>query len=758
MKKLWEWIKTNVGKAATVVWHALTTAGKAIARAFTAAVGWMKAHLAVTITVAAVVVLSLGLGLGLGLTLPVKSVEVEGEVFLLRGEGYKSGFTIKQTTRAGLVHREPVVPSMLSEFDVSEGGDKEAVVTYKGWQIPVRIKVVAESELTLRLRNGSLPAEYEPGDEFSKSGIFDLYYNGECIRSAPVTKKSASGFTSRLSGDYTINLTYRPGLSVEYSYTVLEVIDHIDTFGVVYVKQGAAFSKQSVIGNVRLHVFYKDGAEEDVMIYDDGVFIVDGVAEERDEEYDGEISFSYKGVEVSHPVFAYQGDLLSPKKVSLHLGSLIYAVGETFDFEGSYLEVEYERFSTPVLLRSTPDTIVFMERTGEPENYVLTPITTGILPFAEVHSYAVIAEFLGVRSEEQTIRVISEEDAARITSLSTAWRGTQAGAPNKGEDLDFEGAMLTVERGFGYDVAEVPLTEEMVEGYDKNVAGDQEWTITYEDYVWLFPVRIKDPSDPSPTRIIQLSGWNKSTYYSSNELVVPEDAHLVVEIGYGVSVDEIYIKDNEDVAITGFTPHSLDPQDITITYRDLPPVILEGFTVIDDREKELSYISMRSYSLHIDVGAGLDYDTIICVLGYNSEEDNEEEISLADLVDLGATVYLSETFDKNKPGTYDMMISYNGHSTSWIALYVDGDPEITLLGLVLDVSEAKTTYRLNEELSLDGMKLYLEYSDYSREDVTDDLSPTVFYGFSTASVGNFTATVMHLDSNEATEFNYTVIE
>ena len=269
MKNFWNKMRQffkKVGGWFVAAWKAIASAVKRFGR-------WVSVHWRAAVICAAAAVLALGIFLALFLTLPVKTVEIEGEVLLLQGEEYSGGLNVKATTNAGLVHRESVLPKMLSGLDPDRPGEQTVTVSYGKRSVQAKITVLALTEVSLRVREGTMPADYEPNDPFPKSGVFDVYYGGELIRSAPIGKASAPGFSTRLSGNYEIFLNYKTGLSIPYQYRVLEVIQSIVPVGVLYAKQGESLTKQSAMGNLRFHVTYKDGTEEDVMIYDDRIFL-----------------------------------------------------------------------------------------------------------------------------------------------------------------------------------------------------------------------------------------------------------------------------------------------------------------------------------------------------------------------------------------------------------------------------------------------------------------------------------------------------
>lgn len=753
MKKFWQKFKNL--RLWRLIGGALKSAFGACRRFFS----FLGLHLKATLIVAACVLVAVGGCLALCLTLPVKSVEIEGEVILLQGEAYAGGLNVKATTRAGLVRRKDVLPDMIEGYDPAVTGDQEVIVAYGKWRVKATIKVLATTEVELRLREGSLPVSYEPNDPFPSTGVLDLYYRGERIRSAPLLLENAPEFTTRLSGKYDILLHYS-GLNIPYAYTVLEIIAKIEPSGVLYAAQGAELSKQNVVGNLRFRVTYKDGTEEYVPIYDDRITIKEGaMLEVKETDYASSLTFIYKGVEVACPVTAYTGELLVPRSVALYLGRSVYLEGQTFDYAGTYLEVVYERFpDTPVRIRATTSEILLVENQGTPESPHYVPLTMAgeAVVFDEARSYIVMARYYEVDSAPMPVRAVSEEDAGRVTGLSTTWRGTPNGAPHKGQEPDVTDATLSVEYGFGYRVEVLPLTLDMVTGYDKAQAGDQTLHITYGEQVLDLTIRVSDPDSTEVTRIVALVGWNESTRYSDDALVVPKAAYLEVEIGYGGRENQrVFLKGNDEVEISGFTPKELAPQDLTISYCGLT-YVLDGFTIVDDRTPEREYLS-APLALYVAKGEEFDLEAYTCRIGYNTEY--VETLTIAELIEEGGSIIWTTSLDTNVPGSMAYFYLTLGDLRSGsVVVYVEGTVSAEPDGIRLDVTNAKTEYKIGESLDLTGMKLYLKYTDNSEKDITDELFADLFTYFDTTTVGNRTATVTYVseEGGFATGYDYSV--
>ena len=167
MRKLWEKIKNlrlwtklraacqKAGAFFAKVGKCLFKAVRTVWVALKCCCRWFVRHwkaVAVGVSVAAVAV---GVFLALFLTLPVASVEVEGEVLLLQGEEYTGGFGIKATTKAGLIHREEVLPKMLSGLDPDVPGEQKVTIAYDKWRVTATVTVIPPSEITLKIREYS---------------------------------------------------------------------------------------------------------------------------------------------------------------------------------------------------------------------------------------------------------------------------------------------------------------------------------------------------------------------------------------------------------------------------------------------------------------------------------------------------------------------------------------------------------------------------------------------------------------------------
>lgn len=755
---------------------------------------WLKLHrIALIVAATVVAVLGLAVGLSLGLTLPIEKVELTGEVSMLTGESYEGGLTLVVTYRSGRVTETPVTADMLEGFDPALRGRQEVSVSYKKHKATTEILVIGNEDLTLCVREGTLKTEFEPNEAFPTSGIFDLYYNGSIYRSSPITLQNAPNFTTRRSRDYDITLYYREGLGVSYHYTVLEIIATITPSGQIYMEQGVELVGQPLRGTLILKVLYKDGAEETIPIYHPDIMLdaeESLILEDRDEDYeDATVLLVYKGNKVECPVYAFvKGSLLDAEEIHAITTKRVYIVGESFDFAGSYLRVKYKRF----------------------EGVLDMPITADMLDRSPIFEEAnesldILVSYGRQQDIINGIRVITEEESLQITSLSTGFRSVLMG-----EIFDLTDATFSVVYGYGYTVSEeMPLTEDMLSIYDGEneewvpvtaieEAGPHALRLTYS-YLEAEPessegeaeetgesappslaekrfeqeitVLVMDPNSDEITQVFAVERWSTTP---TTELVVPEDAYLDCEKGWGYRRERIYLATDEDVEIKGFVPGET-MQALKVYYKGAEVYSFE----IE------AYETPKVVSIRIPTYEDPNAESVVVYVGENAEDDfratpgafiyNTDErkpITLGYILDLPETSEDPEVlsfgkvvgdYDLTSAGSYYLLyVYYKGPESEneWVygivGLYVESsedeteDPQPKRLELERGtgaVAEYERRDLENGETSLDyldltDLKLYLVYSDESREEV--GLNKNMFVGFDVTVVGEgFAATVQY---------------
>lgn len=690
---------------------------------------WTKKQRIIAIAVIALFVVGLSLGLSLGLTLPIKSVVAEGGAVLLEGETYEEGLFLRVTRRSGKTTRFEVKPYMIDPFDSSERGEKDVLVTYKDRKIHATILVVGLEETTCSVRLGSLKTEYEPKEAFSTGGILDISYNDKTFRSFPITPDMVTYFDTTTSGEFEATITFRDTISCVYRYTVMKVIKSLSAVGKLYAEQGSPLTKENVMGNGMILVTYTDDTTDTVSIYNEYVEIKTVFLEEKAENYQTTLELVYRGQTFVFAAEAYlKGEQYSVEDLELILPKRVYKVGEKVSLEDAILNVKYRYYTGFVRVAITEDMV---------ENYA---------PFASpAESVDFTVLYMG-GSVTATARVVSEEDAETVTDLSTTWRGSSSGNLACGDELDFKNAFLLVEYGYGYSQKSVVLNADFVSGYDKDVAGLQTLTLTYQGFSSDLQIVVTSPDDSDlVTALMGVLNWENITYKTSPALVIADGARLMVEYGYGARTGEVSMKD-VGVTFEGFTPGVVGIQKITIKYEGKS--IEWSVSVADDTI--LGVTAMTVNMSEFVLGEEFDPVRVRITLEFEGGKRVEQR-TLAELVATGATYEFDDpVYNPDVEDSYVLRVYFRDFSEfGWVILR---NLSVVLSGLSLDVSGGKTAYAVGEGLDLAGYLLTANYSDSTSEIVP--LTYDMIGGFDSSEKGTFYASVTY--NGQITYFAYTI--
>lgn len=690
---------------------------------------WSKKQKILALILALFFLVVLPLGLSLGLTLPIKSVVAEGTAVLLEGEEYDGGLFLVVTRVSGKKTRFEVKPYMLSPIDSSERGEHDVTVTFRDRKIAAKILVVGLEETTCSVRVGTMKTHYEPKEELSTGGILDLSYNDKPFRSFPITADMVSDFTTEKSGDYEATITFREILHCVYRYTVMKSIKSLEAVGKLYAEQGAPLTKENVMGNGSILVTYTDDTSENISIYNEFVEIRTQFLEEQETNYQTTLELSYRDQVFIFAAEAYlKGDQFAIESVELSLPKRVFKVGEKPPLDTAVLNVKYRYYTGSVRIAITEDMV---------ENYA---------PFAEpTLSRDFTVSYMGFTSSV-AVRVVSEEDSTRITALSTSWRGSMSSSLAVGDELSFTDASLTVEYGYGYSFKGVPLTAEMVSGYDPNVAGAQNVTLTYDGFSSELAIIVISPGEAQVvTALLGVIGWEDKTFKSDSTLTVPSGARLMVEYGYGAETGEIPLT-ADGVEITGFAPGVVGSQVITISYQGKS--VSQYINVRDDAVEGITDLSLKMQEYLL--GEAFDPARCVVVLEYQNGKRVEEK-TLEELIPLGATYTFDDpAFDPETPNSYVIRVRYQDCSDfGWMIVR---NVETVISGIWVDISGGKSKYAVGEGLDITGFVLNVNFSDGSSG--TADLTYDMIAGFDSSEKGTFYASVSY--SGQITYFAYTV--
>ena len=367
--------------------------------------------------------------------------------------------------------------------------------------------------------------DYFVGNEFtSMGGIIRVeYYDGTYI-DVPVTEDMCSGYDMNTPGTQTVTISY---LDYEFYYDI-NVVEPVVVNAYLYKEPtktdyftGEDFTAEGGI----IRIEYSDGSYEDVIVTDD-------MCSGYDMDTPGKqtVIISYEDYE-----FPYEITVKDPVIVDAELieepDKKVYEKGEGFTSEGGIIRVEYSdgsHIDVPV----TED----MCEGYDPETPGKQTITITYEGFEFIYEIEV-KEPVIVDAE-----LIEEPDKKEYFT---------------GEAFKPDGGVIRVEYSDGSFV-EVPVTEDMCEGYDPETPGKQTITITYEGFEFTYEIEVKVPEVVGAELIKDPSKKD----YELGEEFTAEGGIIRVEFSDGTFI-EIPVTDD---MCSGFDSSKPGKQTITITY------------------------------------------------------------------------------------------------------------------------------------------------------------------------------------------------
>ena len=428
----------------------------------------------------------------------------------------------------GSIETLSMTKSMISEFSTEEAGIFTVRVTYGGCSTIYLITVEDDYyEEVISISLVKTPkTEYNVGDELDVTGgrikvRYEDYYS-EVIE---ITPGMISGFTTAKAGKYTVTITYG-GCTCTYQITVNGAA--ISNLAISRLpKTGYFVGDELDVSGGELSVTYSDGTVKYVDITED---MISGFTTAKAGTFT--ITVTYEGLTVKYGITVSEGVVTgiaiktAPKTQ--------YYVDDLLDITGGVITVTYSSGKTSDIAM-TPDMII--------------GFTTEI-PAA----YSVTVKYAGFTAS-YNVTVI--EDAETGITIATAPKSNYY----IDEELDLTGAAITVAHLSGKEVT-VPITDDMVSGFDSSAEGTFTVTVTYKSFTATFSVTVSER--PYITGI-SIEKYPKTMYFINDRLDVKGGT---IRVTYSDGNAET-VSITEDM-VSGFSSAETGKLYLTVTY--------EGFT------------------------------------------------------------------------------------------------------------------------------------------------------------------------------------
>ena len=292
-----------------------------------------------------------------------------------------------------------------------------------------------------------------------------------------------------------------------------------------------------------------------------------------------------------------------------------------------------------------------------------------------------------------------------------------------GEELDVTGGEINVIRSSG--VTTVAITKSMVSGYNPEILGNQELTVTYEGKQAKYTVNvqdyIKDIVIVKPNKLI----------YKLNETKDLTGGQVQAIMASGTATSPVAMTDSQ-VVVTGYDTTSVGVKTITVQYKGFTKNF--GITVEDN----LSGMIIKTLPTKLDYKYGESLDLTGGTIEITKESGVKEIINMTSSMVSG---YNSKTI-----GNQILTVTYEGITQQFSVNVKD---YITKLKVI---PPTKTKYEYGEDIDLTGGKVSLVTASGKIKE-TVDLTAAMISGFESKKEGTQNINVSYKGFNSSFNVN-----
>ncbi len=371
------------------------------------------------------------------------------------------------------------------------------------------------------------------------------------------------------------------------------------------------------------------------------------------------------------------------------------------------------------LLDITDGEILVTRAVGEPEAKEITKdMVTGFDSTKENTKLTLTVSYIENGITKTTTYDVSVKDSVESISIKANPDKTEY---NYGEDLDLTGATISVVKGSG--TIEIPVTEDMVSGYDKEKLGEQTIKVTYGGEEATFKVTVKDY-----VKDIILVNPDKTEYQYGESLDLTGGSVQKV-MASGAAVAAVPLTD-DSVTLSTFNPNQSGIQTIKVTY--------EGKT--------------KTFDVNVkDTITGIELQGIP-ETKYKYGEDfkiSNLKLNIHKLsgdVTIPVTQDMIKGYEKNKLGSQVVKIEYEGQTITTINVEV-----IDYVQSVIITPPSKVEYNYGESLNLDGAKITKIMASNPSKPEEIIVTSSMISGYTSTKIGKQNVTITYVDDKTYTK-------
>ena len=404
-------------------------------------------------------------------------------------------------------------------------------------------------------------------------------------------------------------------------------------------------------------------------------------------------------------------------------------------------EIEIINKITSIKMHTTPKTnynvndtldvtngeILVTRQTGEPEVKEITKdMVTGFDSSKENTKLPLKVTYTENGETKETSYDVSVKDTVTSISIKANPSKTEY---RYGESLDLTGATISVVKGSG--TTDIPITDNMVSGYDPTTVGKQTVKVSYGGKDTTFEVTVKDY-----VKDITLTAPTK-TEYKYGEALDLTGGKVQKVMASGAQEPAVDLTDSS-VTVSGYNANKTGKQTITVEYEGIQKTF--EVTVVDPINKiELKGAPKTEYKY------GEEFDVSKLKLSI-SRASGETEIPV--------TSDMIKNYNKNSLGQQQVTIEYEGNTIETITVQV-----VDYIQSVVITPPSKVSYNYGEALDLTGAVITKVMASTPDEPITINVTNDMISGYNPNKLGIQDVTITYTDGKTYTQiFKVTVNE
>ena len=582
----------------------------------------------------------------------------------------------------------PVTSDMITGYDKTQVGSQTVTISYRddeGTTHSQEFGVNVTDETQSMELEGTPKTEYIYGENLNLSGLNVVIHKLSGDERIPVTEEMVSGYNKEQVGEQTITVTYNEQVVGTYQVNVSNPVQSLEW--ITKPKTSYVIGETLDVTGGQFKATKASGEETIVALTEQ---IVSGF--DTSSEGNKTLTVTYEGQELTYEIIV--SDKVNKIEIE-NIPKTDYKYGEDLIESGS---------------------IKVTNASGQTESVNITPDMITGYNKNQLGQQTVTVSYGG---QETTFELTVSDYVTNVVITP----------PSKlqydyGEDLDLSDSTVTVTMASTPDEPKViPVTSDMVTGYDKTKVGSQTVTISYTDddgtkHTKEFGVTVGDK-----IKSIEINTAGAKTEYKYGENLDLSNIKLNVIYESG-KTEELPVNTG---MISGYNPEKLGSQTVTVEYQELQ----DTFEVtVEDYLKEINLTPPTKTEYKIGESLSLTGGNITEIMASGAQ---------------GSTVALDQSmvtgFESTTPGTKRITVTYTKDGETFTKQF-EVSVENETNGIEV-VPPTKTDYKYGESLNLAGGKVIITKADGSTEEV--QLTQNMISGYNPKQSGQQVITVTYTD-------------